>query len=114
VTAVQVPWIEPGSATHGRPAQQSAFAVHTWPLAWHDVPLHTSCPFAPGTQGAPLQQSVAVEHAPPLATQPMPPSPPTPVYALHRGTPRGSSVHAVNFGVCGPQQSARALDTPHV
>jgi hypothetical protein len=99
MTAVQVPWIEPGGATQGKPAQQSAFEVQDWPLAWHDALPHTSWPLPLGTQGTPLQQSVAVEHAPPLATQPMPASPPTPVYALHRGTPSGSSTHAVNFGV---------------
>jgi hypothetical protein len=58
----------------------------------------------------PLQHSWAVEHDLPLEMQPTPPSPPTPVYALHRGTPSGSSTQAVNFGVWGPQQSARALE----
>jgi hypothetical protein len=101
-------------ATHGRPAQQSAFVVHDWPLDWHEVAVHCSGPpFAPGTQGWPSQQSVDVEHAPFVATHPTPPSPPTPVYALHRGTPSGSRTQAVHFGVCGPQQSARALETPH-
>jgi hypothetical protein len=108
--AVHVPWIDPGRVTHGSPAQQSAFAVHDWPAAWHDVPLHWSCPLALGTQGTPLQQSLAVEHALPVAMHPTPASPPGPVYALQRGTPSGSRTHARNFGVCGPQQSARALE----
>jgi hypothetical protein len=109
---VQTPWIDPGWATQGSPAQQSAFVVHDCPLAWQDVLPQTSCPFVPGTQGTPPQQSPAVEQALPVATQPMPASPPGPVYALHRGTPSGSRTQAVNFGVCGPQQSDRALDTP--
>jgi len=45
--------------------------------------------------------------------QPTPPSF-TPVYALQRGTPKGSSTQASHFGVCGPQQSARALEMLHV
>jgi hypothetical protein len=113
VTGVQVPWIDPGGATHGRPAQQSAFVVHDCPPVWHEVPLHCRAPPAPGTHGWPLQHSLAVEHELPLATQPTPPSF-TPVYALQRGTPSGSSAQAVNFGVCGPQQSERALETPQV
>jgi hypothetical protein len=99
---------------HGRPAQQSALVVHDWPLVWHALALHWSAPSALGTHGFPLQQSVAVEHALPTAMHPRPPSWGTPVYALHRGTPNGSSTQAKNFGVCGPQQSARALEIPHV
>jgi hypothetical protein len=109
---VQVPWIDPGGATHGRPAQQSALVVHDSPLVWHDVALHTSAPPAPGTQGLPLQQSVAAAQALPVATHPMPPSPFRPVSALQRGTPKGSRTHASNFGFWGPQQSERALETP--
>jgi hypothetical protein len=90
-----------------------AFVVHASPLIWQELALHLRAPPAPGTQGCPPQQSVAVAHALPEATHPTPPSA-SPVYALQRGTPKGSRTHARNFGFCGPQQSARALDTPHV
>jgi hypothetical protein len=99
--------------THGSPAQQSALVVHDWLACWHAVALHTSCPLAFVTHGVPLQHSVAIAHAFPAAMQPAPLSP-TPVYALHRGTPNASRTHARNFGRCPPQQSARALETPHV
>ena len=111
---MHVPWIDPGGATQGSPAQQSALVVHDRPLISQELGLHWSWPLAPGTHGLPLQQSVAVEHAFPVATHPTPPSPGTPVYALQRGTPKGSSTHASNLGRCGPQQSERALETPHV
>lgn len=109
-----VPWIDPGSATQGRPAQQSAFVVHVRPLPWQEAELQASLPPAPGTQGWPSQQSVAVAQEFPVATHPTPASPGTPVYALQRGTPNGSRTHASNFGVCGPQQSERALEMLHV
>jgi hypothetical protein len=35
---VQTPWTDPGGATQGRPAQQSAFAVHDCPAIRQDVP----------------------------------------------------------------------------
>ena len=108
-TGVHVPWIEPGGATQGRPEQQSAFVVHDWPDCWQAVLLHESRPLAFGTHGLPLQHSLAIEQALPVSTQPVPPSF-TPVNALQRGTPKGSKTQARNFGFCGPQQSARALE----
>jgi hypothetical protein len=100
-------------ATQGRPEQQSAFVVHDVPDCWQAVLLHMSCPLALGTHGFPLQHSLAIEQELPELMHPMPPSP-TPVKALQRGTPKGSSTQAVHFGFCGPQQSARALEMPHV
>lgn len=111
---MHVPWIDPGRDTHGSPAQQSAFDVHDWPLIWHEVALHWSCPLGPATQGFPLQHSAAAEHAFPEEMQPVPPSMGNPVAALHRGTPKGSSTQASNFGRCGPQQSDEEAETPHV
>jgi hypothetical protein len=98
---------------HGRPAQQSALVVHDWPAIWHAVAVHWKAPAELRTHGLPLQQSVAWAHELPDWTQPTPASP-TPVYALHRGTPNGSRTHASNFGRWSPQQSERALETPHV
>jgi hypothetical protein len=112
-TGEHVPWIDPGRATQGRPAQQSALFVHVWPLIWQEVALHWSCPLAPTTHGLPVQQSVAVEHALPVATHPRPASP-CPVAALHRGTPKGSSTQASYFGRSAPQQSAVELEIPQV
>jgi hypothetical protein len=79
-------------------------------LDWHEPGLQVSLPLASGTQGLPPQQSVAVAQEFPDATHPTPPSAGTPVYALQRGTPKGSRTQARNFGVCGPQQSERALE----
>jgi hypothetical protein len=112
-TGEHVPWIDPGRATQGSPAQQSALLVHVWPLIWQEVALHSSCPLAPITHGLPVQQSVAVEHAFPVATHPRPASP-CPVAALQRGTPNGSSTQASNFGRAAPQQSAVELEIPQV
>jgi hypothetical protein len=114
VTGEHVPWIDPGGATQGRPAQQSALVVHDWPLIWQEFALHWSCPLVPTTHGSPVQHSVAVEHALPVATHPVPPSPGSPVAELHRGTPKGSSTHASNFGRAVPQQSAVEVEIPHV
>jgi hypothetical protein len=112
--ALQVPCTDPGGAMQGRPGQQSPFTVHDWPAAWQTFGLQLSCPLALGTHGRPPQHSVAVEDALSVAMHPTPPSPLTPVYALHRGTPNGSNSHARNFGFCGPQQLARALEMLHV
>ena len=113
MTGTHVPWGDPGSARQGRPEQQSALVVHDWLPIWHAVAVHWKVPPGTATQGLPLQQSVACAHPLPAWTQPMPASP-GPAYALQRGTPKGSSTHASNFGRCGPQQSERALETPHV
>jgi hypothetical protein len=112
--ALQVPCTDPGGAMHGSPGQQSALTVHDWPADWQTLGLHASCPLVLATQGRPPQQSVAVAQLLPEAMHPTPPSPFTPVYALHRGTPNGSNSHARNFGRWSPQQSARALEMPHV
>jgi hypothetical protein len=93
----------------GNPAQQSAFAVQACPAAWQLEALQTSAPLAFGTHGLPLQHSLAMAHAPPELMHPAPASP-TPVYALQRGTPKGSSTQARNLGCCVPQQSDRALE----
>jgi hypothetical protein len=113
VTGEHVPWIDPGRATQGKPAQQSALVVHDWPAIWQEFALHWSCPPEPTTHGLPVQHSVALEHALPVETHAVPPSP-TPLDTLHRGTPKGSSTQASNFGRCDPQQSAVALEIPQV
>jgi hypothetical protein len=118
MNGVHVPWMLPGGATQGMPEQQSAFAVQDWPDIWQEVVLHWSTPVGPATHGLPLQHSSAAEQPFPAVMQPTPPSPfpfpVTPVYALQRGTPNGSRVHASNLGFWGPQQSDRVAEFPQV
>jgi hypothetical protein len=111
-TGVQVPWMDPGGATHGMPVQQSAFVVHVWPLDWHTFGLHVSAPVESGTHGCP-QHSVALAHEPFAGTQIRPPSCET-LSPRQRGTPSESSWQIVNLGLTDPQQSACALEMEQV
>ena len=110
---MHVPWIDPGGATQGSPAQQSALVVHDRPLVWQEVGLHWSWPLAPGTHGLPLQHSFAAEQSCPEARHEAPPSGEV-EYPLQRGMPKPSRMHMSALGVSGPQQSDRFVEFPQV
>jgi hypothetical protein len=67
--APQVPFVEPGSMTHGEPAQQSAVVVHDPAAGMQATPEQTRTPAAFGVQGW-LQQSALVAQAVPAGGGP--------------------------------------------
>jgi hypothetical protein len=111
LTGVHTPWMDPGDMTQGRPGQQSALAVHDWPIAWQVFGLHASWPPELGTHGWP-QHSLALEQAPFAVTQATPPSG-VALSPRHRGIPSESSSQTIAFGLNVPQQSDAAAEIEH-